>query len=222
MRHWLKNNRGFIAFLLCFGFFRLAIADWNPIPSGSMRPTLLEGDVVLVDRLAYDFKLPLTDVSLRAMGEPQRGDVVVFHSPRDGTRLIKRLVALPGDTIEMRGERLIINGTAAEYDHVAKGTEPLGGDQSTEAMRATERVAGSARRVQFLQGGGAMSDFGPLTVPAGEFFFLGDNRDNSADSRYFGSVPRALLVGRAHHLLASADILGDWLPRWSRFGSAIR
>lgn len=187
-----------------------------------MRPTLLEGDVVLVDRMAYDFKLPLTDVSLRAMGEPQRGDVVVFHSPRDGTRLIKRLVALPGDTIELRGEVLHINSSAAEYGGMTTVAEPLGDGRSTRAMRATERVAGSARRVQFLAAGGAMSDFGPLTVPADEYFFLGDNRDNSADSRYIGSVPRALLVGRAHHLVASADILGDWLPRWSRFGSAIR
>jgi signal peptidase I len=96
MRNWLKDNRGFIAFLLCLGFFRLAIADWNPVPSGSMRPTLLEGDVVLVNRLAYDFKLPLSDTALLRLGEPQRGDVITFSSPKDGVRLIKRLVALPG------------------------------------------------------------------------------------------------------------------------------
>ena len=88
MKAFFKDNRGFIAFLVCFGFFRLAIADWNPIPSGSMRPTLLEGDVVLVDRLAYDFKLPLTDTVLFSTGTPQRGDVVTFNSPTDGTRLI--------------------------------------------------------------------------------------------------------------------------------------
>ena len=88
MKKWLKGNRGCIAFLLCFGFFRLAIADWNPVPSGSMRPTLQEGDVVLVNRLAYDFKLPLTDKVLFALGTPQRGDVVTFSSPKDGVRLI--------------------------------------------------------------------------------------------------------------------------------------
>ena len=102
MRRWFKDNRGFIVFLACFGFFRLAIADWNPIPSGSMRPTLLQGDVVLVNRLAYDFKLPLTDVVLAPLGEPRRGDVVTFSSPVDGTRLIKRLVAVPGDVVELR------------------------------------------------------------------------------------------------------------------------
>src|SRR5512142_486043 len=101
MKKWLRENRGFIVFLLLFGFFRTAIADWNPIPSGSMRPSLLEGDVVFVNRLAYDFKLPLTDVVLAHLGEPRRGDVVTFSSPRDGTRLIKRIAALPGDRVEM-------------------------------------------------------------------------------------------------------------------------
>jgi signal peptidase I len=116
MKDWLKNNRGFVIFLICFGFFRTAIADWNPIPSGSMRPNLLEGDVVLVNRLAYDFKLPLTDVVVAKIGDPGRGDIVTFSSPKGGTRLIKRIVAIPGDVVEMRREVLLVNGKAAEYD----------------------------------------------------------------------------------------------------------
>src|SRR6266571_8906773 len=104
MKYWIRSNRGFLAFLLCFGLFRTAVADWNPIPSGSMRPNLLEGDVVLVNRLAFDLKLPLTDVILTRLGEPARGDVVTFSSPKDGTRLIKRVIALPGDVVEMRDE----------------------------------------------------------------------------------------------------------------------
>ena len=78
MRKWIKDNRGFIIFMLCFGLFRTAVADWNPIPSGSMRPNLLEGDVVLVNRLAYDLKLPLTDTVLARLGEPRRSEVVTF------------------------------------------------------------------------------------------------------------------------------------------------
>src|SRR5256885_11941232 len=101
MRAWLKANKGFLVFLLCFGFFRTGVADWNPIPSGSMRPTLLEGDVVFVNRLAFDVKVPLTDVIVTRLGDPHRGDVVTFSSPSDGTRLIKRVMAIPGDTIEM-------------------------------------------------------------------------------------------------------------------------
>lgn len=218
MRAWLKSNRGFLAFLLCFGVFRLAIADWNPIPSGSMRPTLLEGDVVLVDRLAYDLKLPFTDHVLATLDAPQRGDVVVFFSPSDGTRLIKRLVALPGDAVALRGGILYVNGIAAEYREPRFAAEPGAGQAQQLALRATERIAGSERAVQYLPQLQAARDFGPLRVPADEYFMLGDNRDNSADSRVIGFVPRRLLVGRVQRLLASAEIKGNWLPRFERFG----
>src|SRR5689334_25237181 len=100
MRKFLREYRGFFVFLFCFGLFRTAVADWNPVPSGSMRPTIQEGDVVLVDRLAYQLKVPLTNVVVARTGEPVRGDIVTFYSPLDGTRLVKRLVALPGDRVE--------------------------------------------------------------------------------------------------------------------------
>ena len=222
MTTWLKQNRGFLIFLLLFGFFRTAMADWNPIPSGSMRPTLLEGDVVLVNRLAYDFKLPLTDVSVAKLGEPQRGDVVTFTSPQDGVRLIKRLIGVPGDTVELRDNQLFVNGTAAGYDHVSVATEPLGYGGSTPAVHATEIAAGSERQVQFLPNIASRRSYGPVVVPQGSYFFLGDNRDNSEDSRYIGVVPRHLLIGRAHHILVSADIKGDWLPRVERIGERIQ
>jgi signal peptidase I len=224
MTHWLRENRRFLVFLACFGFFRFAVADWNPIPSGSMRPTLLEGDVVLVDRLAYDFKLPLTDIALARLGEPQRGDIVTFSSPKDGTRLIKRIVALPGDTVEMRGEVLFVNGTAALYDTPQTLTEPMDDGGHTPALRAQEHLAGSRlpHTVQLLPEVAARRDFGPLTVPAESYFMLGDNRDNSADSRYIGTVPRQLLIGRARGVIVSADIKGDWLPRFERMGSALQ
>lgn len=218
---WLKANRGCLVFLLCFGVFRTAIADWNPIPSGSIRPTLLQGDVVLVNRLAYAVKLPLTDLELAQLGEPQRGDVVTFSSPKDGTRLIKRLVALPGDVVEMRSEVLYINHERAAYTQPLAAAEPLGPGVSVRALQATEQVAGSRRRVQFIEGAAARRGFGPLVVPAGHYFMLGDNRDNSEDSRYIGMVPRALLIGRAHRVLVSADITGDWLPRLARTVSVI-
>jgi len=222
VKHFLKENRGFIAFLVCFGFFRLAIADWNPIPSGSMRPTLLEGDVVLVNRVAYDFKLPLTDTAVIHTGTPQRGDVVTFSSPKDGTRLIKRLVAVPGDVVELRDGLLSINGERAAYDGVHSAREPLDGGAATVALQATERLAGSVRTVQFLPEVSALRNWGPMVVPEDQFFFLGDNRDNSADSRYIGLVPRHLLIGQAHHILVSAAIKDDWLPRLERTGQRIQ
>ena len=221
MRNWLKNNRGFLLFLACFALFRTAVADWNPIPSGSMRPTLLEGDVVLVNRLAYDVKVPLTDFSLAAVGEPRRGDVVTFHSPKDGARLIKRIVGVPGDSIAMRGDVLYVNGVAARYSdpvHVVENVPDVGREP---AVRVTERVAGSTRVVQYLPDVRAMRDFGPVVVPKDCYFMMGDNRDDSADSRYIGPVPRHLIIGRTSHLLVSADILDHWMPRPARFGKAL-
>jgi signal peptidase I len=221
MKNWLKENRGFLIFLLCFGFFRSAMADWNPIPSGSMRPTLLEGDVVLVNRLAYDFKIPLSDIALVELGSPKRGDVITFTSPADGVRLIKRLVGLPGDVVELRDEVLFINGSAAEYSNQETVAEPLAPGTTVSGIRATERIAGNERIVQFLPDVPARRSFGPVVVPSNSYFFLGDNRDDSADSRYIGFVPRRLLIGRAHHILVSANIKGDWLPRLERVGERV-
>ena len=221
-KRWIKDNRGFLIFLVCFGLMRGAVADWNPIPSGSMRPTLLEGDVVLVNRVAYDLKLPLTDVILARLGDPKRGDVVTFFSPRDGTRLIKRVVGLPGDVIEMRDERLYINGEAQQYSGTQSIREQLIFGQEVDGLSATEHlVAGRDHRVQVLPAVNARRNFKPLTVPAGQYFMLGDNRDNSEDSRYIGFVPRDKLIGRAHHVLVSADILEHWQPRFGRFVAEI-
>ncbi|UTH72407.1 signal peptidase I [Chromobacterium sp. IIBBL 290-4] len=219
MKNWLQNNRGFLIFLLVFGLFRTAVADWNPIPSGSMRPTLLEGDVVLVNRLAYDLKLPLTNVILHRTGEPQRGDIVTFYSPQDGKHLIKRLVAVPGDTVEMRKEELVINGRAAHYQPLQQLNETVADNVTLPALRLQESGVLPPHRVQWLDGVKARSSFGPLKVPAGQYMMLGDNRDNSADSRYIGMVPRELLIGRAVGVIASADITADWMPRWERFAS---
>ena len=221
MRKWLKAYRGLLAFMLCLGVFRTAVADWNPVPSASMRPTIVEGDVVLVNRLAYDLKLPLTDIRLLHLGDPRRGDIVTFSSPRDGTRLIKRIVAIPGDTVEVRDDVLYVNGIASTYDGLRLEPEPLGPDRSTHALHATEHGDGGARSVQFLPRA-ARRDFGPLTLPAERYFMLGDNRDNSEDSRFIGTVPRERLIGRAHHLLVSADILDRWQPRFDRFGKALQ
>lgn len=225
MVRWLRENRGFVLFVLCLGVFRTAVADWNPIPSGSMRPTLLEGDVVLVNRLAYDLKLPLTDLSLRRLGEPRRGDVVTFSSPATGVRLIKRVVALPGDTVQMHDGVLQVNGVRARYDEPVDTTETLAPGLLAQALQVTETLPGLAHRdhrVQYLHGARAARRFGPLVLPADHFFMLGDSRDNSEDSRFIGPVPRRLIIGRAHRVLVSADITGMGLPRLDRTVSEIR
>lgn len=220
--NWIRANKGFLMFLLLFGVFRTAVADWNPIPSASMRPNLLEGDVVFVNRLAYNVKLPLTDIVLRHTGEPARGDIVTFSSPADGTRLIKRIVALPGDTVEMRNERLVINGQPADYAMLGNSSELLGAAGQVTVQHLRESGNGGAHQIQLLPQITARRDFAAVTVPAGQFMMLGDNRDNSADSRYFGFVPRELLIGKAERILVSADILQRWQPRLDRFGMALQ
>jgi signal peptidase I len=222
MMRWIKDNRGLLIFVLCLGLFRTAIADWNYIPSASMRPNLLEGDMVLVNRLAYDFKLPLTDIVLTRMDEPRRGDIVVFRSPKGGTRLIKRIIALPGDRVEMRNEVLIINGVAATYHNPEALQETMAGNTTRQALRLTEVIGNEPWRIQLFDGVPAPRFFGPVEVPAGSYLMLGDNRDISADSRYFGFVPRNLLIGQAKRILVSADINESWLPRPMRFGQRLQ
>ncbi len=223
MKNFVRNNKGFLAFLVLFGVFRTAVADWNPIPSASMHPNLLEGDVVLVNRMAFDLKVPLTDMVVARMGEPARGDIVTFRSPKDGTLLIKRLVALPGDTVEMRNERLYINGKGADYAVVADSLDSIQGE-TLRALQLSESIDGGKgrrRHIQVLPDVMAPRTFGPLTVPQGEYLMLGDNRDNSADSRVIGLVPRKLLIGRAERVLVSADYQGNWMPRTERFGMSL-
>jgi len=221
MKNWLRENKGFLLFLALFGIFRTAVADWNPIPSSSMHPNLLEGDVVFVNRLAYNVKLPLTNIVLGTTGEPQRGDIVTFSSPVNGTRLIKRVIALPGDRVEMRNEQLIINGRPASYSALDHSMENIKGVGELAAVRVDETLGSSSHAIQFLPQVQARRDFAPLVVPPGQYMMLGDNRDNSEDSRYIGLVPRALLIGRAERVLASADITGNWHPRTERFGMSL-
>ncbi|MYM30867.1 signal peptidase I [Duganella sp. CY15W] len=221
MKNWVRANKGFLLFLALFGVFRTAVADWNPIPSASMHPNLLEGDVVFVNRLAYNVKVPLTDIVISATGEPQRGDIVTFSSPVNSMRLIKRVIALPGDRVAMHNEQLIINGQQAGYTAMGHTTENIQGVGELAAVRVDESLGQHSHAIQFLPQVKARRDFDTIVVPAGQYMMLGDNRDNSEDSRYIGLVPRALLIGRAERVLASADITGNWMPRTERFGMSL-
>src|SRR5580698_3599272 len=114
MQIWRQFRSFAFIFVILFAV-RSSIADWNIVPSGSMIPTILEGDRIFVNKLAYDLKVPFTTWHLATWSNPQRGDIVVFYSPHDGTRLVKRVVGLPGDTVELRNEQLVINGSPVDY-----------------------------------------------------------------------------------------------------------
>ncbi|NWC55424.1 signal peptidase I, partial [Pseudomonas tolaasii] len=141
--------------------------------------------------------------------------------PKDGLRLIKRIVGIPGDALEMKSEVLWVNGTPAIYLAAHAISESMISGQSVPGIKLTELANNSKRTVQFMPAVRALRNFGPVVVPADNYFMLGDNRDDSADSRYIGFVPRRLLLGHAHHILASAQILDHWMPRFRRFGAPI-
>src|SRR5258707_15542876 len=110
-----REYRGFALFFVLMIIFRSALADWNVVPTGSMKPTILEGDRILVNKLAYDLRVPLTHVSIFRIDDPKRGDIIVFDSKAADTRLVKRVIGLPGDIVEMQDNRLRINGVEARY-----------------------------------------------------------------------------------------------------------
>jgi signal peptidase I len=195
-----------------------SIADWNWVPSGSMNPTILEGDLIYVDKLAYDLRFPLTFVRLAEWSRPQRGDIVVCFAPDDGTRLVKRVIGLPGDTIESKSNVLFINGQPLNYTPPDTGcAEGLPDGLRNRSLFATEHLDGFKHTVMSTPSLPAMRSFGPVTVTQGEYFMMGDNRDNSRDSRYFGFMEGRAIVGKAKAVVVSFDKNDKCQPRFERF-----
>jgi len=201
-----------------------ALADINYVPSGSMRPTILEGDVVFINKLAYDLKVPFTTHQIAHWSDPRRGDIVVCFAPDSGTRLVKRVVGLPGDTLELRNDTLWLNGARVSYAPLAPdapGVRDFEPQDLAAARFARESLGSHLHAVMALPAIPALRSFGPVTVPADQYFMMGDNRDNSHDSRYFGCVPRGEIVGQAKGVFVSGN-LAHWLrPRFDRFFTAL-
>ena len=220
-RDWVRPLA--VPFLLIAGA-KSALADINNVPTGSMQPTILPGDVLFINKLAYDLRVPFTTVRLAHWAEPTRGDVVVCFAPDDNTRLVKRVIGLPGDTVELRHDQLVINGQPTTYTSIpptARGVRDLEPAERTTARFARETLGAHAHTMMVLPGRPALRDFGPVRVPTGHYLMLGDNRDNSRDSRFFGFMPRAEIIGEAKAVVVSAD-LNDWLrPRFNRFFTAL-
>jgi signal peptidase I len=196
--------------------FKSAIADWNIVPTGSMNPTIIEGDRIFVNKLAYDLKIPYTTHHLARWQNPERGDIVVFFSPADGQRLVKRIIGLPGDTIAMRNNRLFINGRKVDYHTLANSNEKYAPHQLEEELN------GNSHRIIIEPNMLSPHTFAPVKIPEGHYFAMGDNRDNSKDSRYFGCVERSRIVGRATAVVISLESNNFRFPRWERFFSKLQ
>jgi signal peptidase I len=215
-----RDNKGLVAFIFLMVLFRSAVADWNVVPSGSMLPTIREGDRILVDKMAYDLRVPLTHIAIAHLHDPQRGDIVTVDSSAAHELIVKRLIGLPGDTVAMRDNVLYVNGARADYQPLA--LKPLPGDAASPGDYLTERFDGVAHTVRLTpQAPSPRDSFGPVMVPRGEYLMLGDNRDNSADSRYFGFFPRKELMGRTRRVAFSLDPDHHYAPRFERFGARL-
>ena len=200
-----------------------SLADWNWVPTGSMNPTILEGDLIYVDKIAYDLRFPLTFYRLAKWSDPQRGDIVVCFSPEDETRLVKRVIGRPGDTIELRNNTLFLNGEPVSYIKIdSKYTEHLSGKLKEKCILAMEDLDGLAHAVMSTPSIAAVRSFEPVTVPQDSYFVMGDNRDNSRDSRYFGFVERKSIVGKAKGIISSFDITDKYQPRFKRFFNSLK
>ena len=199
-----------------------SLADWNWVPTGSMIPSILEGDLVYVNKLAYGLRFPLTLYRLAKWSDPKRGDIVILFSPEDETRLVKRVIAVPGDIIGMRNNVIFLNGQPLAYTKIgSKYAEHLSSKLKDHSIFATENLDGTTHVVMSTPSILAIRDFGPIIVPQDKYFVMGDNRDNSRDSRYFGFVERQAIIGKAKGVILSFDIMDKFQPRFKRFFASV-
>jgi signal peptidase I len=213
----VEYARSFFPVILVVLVIRSFLFEPFRIPSDSMMPTLLDGDFIFVNKFSYGLRLPVLNTRFIDVGEPERGDVVVFRKPTEpGTNYIKRLVGLPGDMVEVRGKRVYVNGNLVPMQ--VKGI--YRGHGHDGAFLGAEQLDTHKHQVLYIPG--RQSREGVYRVPDGHFFFLGDNRDNSQDSRFsdVGFVPEGNLVGKAVRIWFNWD--GPGGPIWSRIGQAIR
>lgn len=215
----LEFARSFFPVLLAVLVLRAFVFEPFRIPSKSMVPTLLVGDFVLVSKFAYGLRLPVMHTKILSTGEPHRGDVVVFRYPNDpSVDYIKRIVGLPGDTVAYRNEQLYINGKPVPRKDLGIYDGP-DADVYDQMRLFMEQLPG-AKPHKMLHVVGRPGPQAQVTVPPGHYFAMGDNRDNSADSRIWGFVPEKNLVGRAFMIWLSVDF-SDFDVRLSRIGTLL-
>ncbi len=234
--HWWENVKAVAVTLAFFLIFRTFLLEAYRIPSGSMIPTLLIGDWLFVNKLAYGPHVPFTDINLPGYAEPKRGDVVVFKSPTQvdlpedpNPTLVKRCVAVAGDTIYMRGGLLHINGLPQPQGYPATANPKSDGTFSHPLFEWQKQFELRGSRFGDPPPQPALDDWGPLVVPQGFLFMLGDNRYDSKDGRYWGLVPRENVRGRPVFVYYSYRSGESDRPlpfitdiRWGRIGTIIR
>jgi len=167
------------------------------VAGSSDAPSFLVGERILVNKAAYDVRLPYTDIIIRSHSQPEPGDVVLFRSPESDALIFKRIVGCPGDTVAMRDNRLEINGIALQYERVdARDYQAIAEQNNLGTLIEREMGHGPPHLVTHTPGASCDASFGPVRVPEDHYFVLGDNRGNSSDSRMYGTVPRRSILGK--------------------------
>ncbi len=208
----VEYSRSFFPVLLFVLIIRSFVFEPFRIPSGSMMPTLLQGDFIFVEKFSYGLRLPVTETKILETGSPARGDVVVFRLPDDPSiNYIKRVVGLPGDDVVYKRHRLTINGEEVPLEQLPGATP--------ESPLFVEKLGDREHEMLITNAAYTVRD-GVYTVPEGHYFVMGDNRDNSRDSRFIGAIPESHLVGEAVRIWMHIDGL-SW-PRWERIGNKIQ
>ena len=211
--------------IVLFLVIRTFAVEAFKIPTGSMEDTLLVGDFLLVNKAVYGAQVPFTGIRLPAFDDPERGDIVVFEYPLDRSKnYVKRVVGLPGDVLEMRNGHLFTNGERSVEGYV-QHIQPGGDYHDPQFEWQIQHLAPTADRGRYHP---TRDDWGPILVPDGNYFVMGDNRDNSQDSRYWGFVNRRLIKGSPLFIYYSFDRSKlrplPWLTevRWGRVGNVVR
>ncbi|MFT5634829.1 MAG: signal peptidase I [Cognaticolwellia sp.] len=213
----LKENKSLLLFVSLMLVFRSAVADWNDVPTGSMKPTIVEGDRILINKMAYDLRLPFSQYSLVKLADPLPNDIVIFESAAADKRLVKRVIGVPGDTVSLHKNKLHINQDSADYKVIAEhdgftlSEEKIAGDSH---LIRTKIKPGHSKNYQ-------LESFQAVTIPKGYYLVMGDNRDNSADSRVIGLVPRNEIIGRSNTVAFSLNYENYLIPRSERFFKSI-
>ena len=217
---WIEYARSFFPILLIVLFLRSFLAEPFRIPSGSEKPNLLVGDFIITNKFSYGVRLPVLHTKILNVGEPERGDIAVFRYPiNPSINYIKRIIGLPGDEISYVNKVLYVNGVPANPALLGQAKDQdEEGDIWTVELKS-ENLTGVGHLI-YLRPDVPAQDFSVI-VPPGQYFVMGDNRDNSNDSRYWGFVPEQNFVGKALWVWFSWDSNNHRI-RWERFGHAIQ